>query len=253
MKDLEEYLLRIAQVSDLGTLWAMHAETMEEYGFDRLLYAATEFRTPKGPGDVRDAVILSTHPPSFVRDYIDGGLFQDAPMVRWAMTNVGSRSFREINEDYAAGRLDPAEMRVCEFNKRQGVSAGYGISFPRSSPRSGHGIGLATTRMTQDEVDALWQREGRRIELINHVTHLAIRSLPYDAHGRRLTARQRQVLALIADGKTVQDVALVVGRTPATIEKHLRLAREALDAETTAQAIVKASVQDQFAPDGWKP
>jgi LuxR family transcriptional regulator len=33
---------------------------------------------------------------------------------------------------------------------------------------------------------------------------------------------------------------------PATVEKHLRLAREALDVDTTAQAILKASTQNQF-------
>ena len=32
----------------------------------------------------------------------------------------------------------------------------------------------------------------------------------------------------------------------ATVEKHLRLARENLNADTTAQAVLKASVQNQF-------
>jgi LuxR family transcriptional regulator len=34
--------------------------------------------------------------------------------------------------------------------------------------------------------------------------------------------------------------------TPATVEKHLRLARESLDVETTAQAVLKASFQNQI-------
>ncbi|MFV0358632.1 MAG: LuxR family transcriptional regulator, partial [Tropicimonas sp.] len=34
--------------------------------------------------------------------------------------------------------------------------------------------------------------------------------------------------------------------TPATIEKHLRLAREALDVMTTAQAVLKASFLNQI-------
>ncbi len=67
---------------------------------------------------------------------------------------------------------------------------------------------------------------GYEIELICHVTHLTFLSLPYGLHGRSLTKRQREVLELIADGKTVQDVAVLLKKSPATIEKHLRLARK---------------------------
>ncbi|GIT92094.1 hypothetical protein JANAI62_25520 [Jannaschia pagri] len=246
MSDIQGYLLTVTQITTLEDLWPMHQDRMASYGFDYILYAATRFRTDRGMGDMRDALILSTYPKAFNDVYLDGGLFRDAPMVRWAMNHTGSRSWREITEDYIQGRLTPAEMRVCEFNRTQGVVAGYGISFPRTSARSGHGIGLAASNMTQDEVDAVWEKHGAEIELINHVTHLTILSLPYGTHGHRLTPRQREVLELVADGKTVQDVADVLGRNPATVEKHLRLAREALDVETTAQAILKAAVQNQF-------
>ena len=37
-----------------------------------------------------------------------------------------------------------------------------------------------------------------------------------------------------------------MGLTPATVEKHLRLARQALSVETTAQAVLKAAFQNQI-------
>ncbi|MGB3406717.1 MAG: LuxR family transcriptional regulator [Jannaschia sp.] len=246
MTELETYLLRITRITNLEDLWSSLQERMASYGFDCIMYAATRFRTDRGMGDMRDALILTNYPKAFTDAYLEGGLFRDAPMVRWAMMNTGTRSWREITMDYIEGRLTPPERRVCEFNKLHGVVAGYGISFPRTSARSGHGIGLAATKRTQEEVDALWAVKGPEIELINHVTHLALIALPYGARGRILTPRQREVLELVADGKTVQDVAQVLDRNPATVEKHLRLAREALDVETTAQAILKASIQNQF-------
>lgn len=167
-------------------------------------------------------------------------------MVRWAMENVGSRSWAAFARDAAEGQLAPEVLRVMEFNRQHGVLAGYGISFPKISGRSGHGIGLSATRMSQAEVDALWQERGAEIELVAHVAHLTILSLPHDLHGRSLTRRQREVLAHVADGKTVQDVAVLIGRNPTTVEKHLRLARDALDAETTAQVILKIATQTQF-------
>ena len=48
------------------------------------------------------------------------------------------------------------------------------------------------------------------------------------------------------DGKTTQDIAIIMGLTPATIEKHLRLAREVLEVETTAQAVLMASFRNQI-------
>ena len=61
-----------------------------------------------------------------------------------------------------------------------------------------------------------------------------------------LTNRQREVLEWVGDGKTTQDIATIMDLTPATVEKHLRLARESLDVETTAQAVLKASFQNQI-------
>jgi LuxR family transcriptional regulator len=44
----------------------------------------------------------------------------------------------------------------------------------------------------------------------------------------------------------MQDIATIMGLTPATVEKHLRLAREALNVDTTAQAVLKAALQNQM-------
>ena len=76
--------------------------------------------------------------------------------------------------------------------------------------------------------------------------HLKVISLPYNNLRCKLTRRQRQVLEWVGDGKTMQDIATIMGLTSATVEKHLRLARAALDVDTTAQAVLKASFQNQI-------
>jgi LuxR family transcriptional regulator len=80
---------------------------------------------------------------------------------------------------------------------------------------------------------------------MNNVVHLKLLTLPYSGT-RPLTRRQRQVLEWVGDGKTTQDIAVLIGLTAATVEKHLRLAREALDVDTTAQAVLKAAFQNQM-------
>ncbi|WP_299843453.1 LuxR family transcriptional regulator [uncultured Jannaschia sp.] len=246
LSETERFLKDLTRLTEVERLWQDLQDWMAQYGFDRLMYAATRFRTNTSMGDLRDARILTNYPKSFTEPYLEGGMFYDAPMVRWAMENVGTLSWAAIAQNAMAGRLPPECMRVVEFNRRHGVVAGYGISFPRISARTGHGIGLASSKKTQAELDEIWAKKGGEIELVAHVAHLTLLSLPHALHGRTLTPRQREVLELVADGKTIQDVALILGRNSTTIEKHLRLAREALDVETTAQAILKAGLQNQF-------
>ena len=88
-------------------------------------------------------------------------------------------------------------------------------------------------------------RHGEEIIVANNVMHLKLLTLPYSGQ-RHLTKRQREVLQWVGDGKTTQDIALLLELTPATIEKHLRLAREALEVETTAQAVLKAAFYNQM-------
>ena len=77
---------------------------------------------------------------------------------------------------------------------------------------------------------------------MNEVMHLAVMNLPA-ADENRLTKRQREVLEWVASGKTIPEICGLIDRKQATVEKHLRLAREAMGAQTTAQAVLKASFQ----------
>jgi LuxR family transcriptional regulator len=81
---------------------------------------------------------------------------------------------------------------------------------------------------------------------MNNIAHLKILTLPYTPPNRSLTKRQREALQWVGDGKTTQDIALLMGLTAATVEKHLRLARESLSVETTAQAVLKAALHNQM-------
>ncbi|WP_397543140.1 autoinducer binding domain-containing protein [Roseovarius salis] len=228
-------------------LWDMHTRRMAEYGFDRLIYGFSRFMTETSLGDPEDFILLSNHDPAYMEKFIGEGLFHNAPMVRWAREHDGPQSWALIGKMKAANILTPEEQRVIEFNRSMGVAAGFTISFKSVSARAKGAIGLTARKgVSQADVDALWARHGEDILLLNNLTHLRIMSLPHRPLARPLTPRQREVLEWVSAGKTVQDIALLMGLTRVTVEKHLRLAREALGAETTAQAVVKAAFQQQI-------
>jgi LuxR family transcriptional regulator len=239
-------LNRLLEATTMEALWDIHTRMMAEYGFDRLLYGCTQFRTAHSLGNPEDFIVLTNHAPDYAEAFVNEGLYFHAPMVRWSLANDGAGSWSVLDARFEADDFTPRERAVIAFNRHHGVIAGYSISFRSLRPQMKAAIALtAQAGMTQAEVDARWRRDGETILALNNVVHRCILSLPYDSPRRPLTDRQREVLGWVGDGKTVQDIALLMGLTPATVEKHLRLARRALSVETTAQAILKVAFQNQ--------
>jgi LuxR family transcriptional regulator len=174
-------------------------------------------------------------------------LYAHAPMVRWALENDGPCSWQVIRDAAGTTAQSPEALEVLAFNEKHNVTAGYTISFPAISSRSKGAIALtAKAGLSQSAVDALWHEHGDDIQLMNNVANLKILTLPFHTPARTLTARQREVLEWVGDGKTMQDIAMLMGLTLGTIEKHLRLARDSLGVETTAQAVLKAAFANQM-------
>ena len=242
-RDLISYLEALTNAPTVEDLWQMHCEQMEAYGFDRLIYGFTRYRYGGSLGDPQDWVVLTNHDPDYTQVFIDDGFHYHAPMLRWAIENSGACSWRWVRDPE---NLTPAERRVVAFNRKMGVTAGYTVSFRSVSARFKGAIALTARRgQSQEAVDRVWDKHGEQIVVMNNVAHLKLLTLPHTGE-RRLTKRQREVLQWVGDGKTTQDIALLLGLTAATVEKHLRLAREALDVETTAQAVLKAAFQNQM-------
>lgn len=241
-----DYLDTVTNAATLEDVWECHCDAMAAFGFDRLIYGFTRYRTNTSLGDPQDFVLLTNHDPAYVDVYLKDGLYFNAPMVKWALENEGACSWSWMARQMAGGALTPQQQKVLAFNQKMEVRAGYTISFKSVVARSKGAIALCANRdLSQEDVDATWAKHGREIVAMNNVAHLKILTLPYTS-ARPLTKRQREVLELVGDGKTTADIALILGLTAATVEKHLRLAREAMDVDTTAQAILKAAFQNQM-------
>lgn len=242
-----DYLEKLTNAQSIEELWQLHCDRMGAYGFDRLIYGFTRYRTATSLGDPEDFVILTNHAKDYTDGFLGKGLYFHAPMVRWALEHEGACSWSIVRDMMASGTLTESEKSVLEFNRRHEVTAGYSISFKSISPRTKGAIALtANPGMSQEDCDRIWADHGRDIVVMNNVAHLKILTLPYAGPSRGLTKRQREALQWVGDGKTTADIALLMGLTPATVEKHLRLAREALNVETTAQAVLKAAFQNQM-------
>jgi LuxR family transcriptional regulator len=242
------YLDDILHAQSVDALWALHAEKMHSFGFDRIVYAFTRFSTSHDFGALDDMLVLTNHSDAYVKGIIGDRMFERSPTMRWRKENTnGACLWSWVCDEARAGRLSPSEADVVRFSMSHGVRAGVTIYFPDLGPRASAGISLcAHDSLRQRDVDRLWAERGQEIYVLNSVFHMRINLMPFSTARRQLTDRQKEVLEWVGEGKTAATIATIMGLTTTTVEKHLRLAREALNVETTAQAILKASMQKQI-------
>lgn len=234
---------RIAEAQSIDQAWTLATDHFATLGFGRVNYGFTRFRHLRTIGDPDDALFLTTCDPEYARRYFQGGFYARTPVFRWAERNSGACTWKWVHEAFVAGRLSADEADAMRQNVGMGVLAGISVSFPEASARAKGALGMiADLGVTQDDVEEIFATRRDEIVAIAHMMHLRIVQLPHLARARALSPRQREALEWVADGKTTQDVALLMGVSPAMVEKHLRLAREALAVETTAQAVAKGAL-----------
>jgi DNA-binding CsgD family transcriptional regulator len=233
----------IAEATSVNEVWRLASVFYRDLGFSRCNYGFTRFLHRNKIGEPDDAIFLTTGDADYVRYYFTDGLYARTPVYRWAMNNAGACTWAWVRKAYQAGELTDDEKEAVRQNHARGISAGISVSFPETSTRSKGALGmLADEGLGHDEVEAIFQDRRDELLAVAHIMHLRIICLPHPPSGRSLTDRQRQALEWVADGKTAQDVALLMNVSPAMVEKHLRLVRDTLSVETTTQAVAKAAL-----------
>lgn len=236
-------LAQIAVGKTVAEVWEIAAGYFADLGFSRCNYGFTRFCGARGYGDTDDALFLTTCDTNYANFYFRKGFFSRTPAFRWAQNNTGACTWSWVREAYLAGKLTADEAETVAQNLAIGIVAGMTISFPETSGRTKGALGLiADAGISAADVDAIYAEKLNEIMAVANMMHLRIIQLPLPVHRRPLTERQREALEWMADGKTTQDVAILMGVSAAMVEKHLRLARDALSVETTTQAVAKAAL-----------
>ena len=245
MADILSLLTNIAESTEADRVWTLAAGQFKAFGFARVNYGFTRFRSLRSIGDPDDAMFLTTSDADYAKGYFRNGFYARTPAFRWAQNNEGACTWTWVREAMAAGRLSAEEAETVRVNATMGIIAGISISFPETSARAKGAMGLiADPGLDHVMVDQIFADRRDEILAVAHMMHLKLIQLPVSSRRRTLTARQRESLEWVADGKTTQDVALLMGVSAAMVEKHLRLAREALSVDTTASAVAKAALMN---------
>ncbi len=253
MTEIYPLLVRIAQSTNPNEVWSQTVAYFSALGFSHVNYGYTRFRSARSIGDPDDALFLTSADDAYAAGYFRNGFYAKTPAFKWAQNNEGACTWTWVRDAMLAGKLSLEEMETIKYNISIGITAGISISFPETSTRAKGAMGLiADPGISAEAVDALFAQKQSELLSVANMMHLKLIQLPFANRRRALTARQREALEWVADGKTSQDVALLMGVSAAMVEKHLRLARETLSVDTTAQAVAKAALMNlifQQSPD----
>ncbi|WP_082658265.1 LuxR family transcriptional regulator [Paracoccus sp. MKU1] len=243
LKDIEVILA----ARSTQAVWQHYVARLTGLGFPHVSYHAVQILQAPCDRMRDDGVLLSSYSQRLMQELAALDLLESAPMHQWLAHNRGSESWDWMQRRRLAGRLSPREERAMDIFARYGHVAGYAISMGEDVDRIRAGVIVGgPIGMRQDRLDALWAQHGRVVEALSGLMHLRISSLPHVERESLLTLRQREVLECISVGRTTQEIAGILEVAPATVEKHLRLARKALGAKTTAQAILLAASRKQI-------
>jgi len=203
------------------------------YGLANSVYLCPSF-----PGrSVADPFFTATYSAEWIAHYRTQRYASIDPVIK-----IGIRSVLPL--DWA--RLPRRDKKVRRlFGEARDAGVGrQGVTIPVRGPTNGL---WALFVATSNESDSEWG--ARRFELMRDLVLVAYyaHQRAYELHAREapldlnaITRREMEALEWAAEGKSVEDAALLMRISAVTVRAHLDSARHKLQALTRVQAIAKA-------------
>lgn len=244
--DLASFLSRLLTCGDRDAIWDWCTAFFRDLGFAHVVYGYSP--DSRGPelGSPEDFLTMSSLPGPVIEELVRRDYFRQSMTFRWALQNTGIAKWSRSAVECGLPADFQATPEALMFFDRHGLRSGccIGAFAERSRGRAVFAL-IGPPESDQASIDALIDARHDCIFTVAAVMHQCLSNLPLRIQRRSLTPRQREVLEWVAHGKTAADIAVIMGISAPTVEKHLRLARETLGVETTAHAVIKAAYLNQ--------
>ena len=151
----------------------------------------------------------------------------------------GAEELTGISSAAATGR--PCWELLCSFAEDSGHTCGPDCSYPRLAreglplPPLGLRVGTRSGLLGTIAV-----RRGDHPVLLHILGRDRKPAAPQPLREQLLTRRQREVLALLAEGVRAREIALRLGVTQTTVRNHIRAVLRRLDSHSQLEAVAKA-------------
>jgi LuxR family transcriptional activator of conjugal transfer of Ti plasmids len=185
--------------------------------------------------------LISSYPKSWTSHYFREGYHNIDPVLQEPRNT--SRVFLWDGRE-ARSAKSSKERRLFDDALSFKIRTGLTVRIPSSQNQ------FAAFTLAADErslgLDRFIETSKDMLEMVGHTFHAHVsaarigRAVPVGQQECMLTQRERQCLGWISDGKTMQDVAELLGIKPRGVKFHLDNARQNLAASTLPHAVALA-------------
>ena len=217
-------MLNLRHLSDLlraagpGKAWQAFAVFAGDLGFDRIIRYDLSQDIP---------TVLTTFGDDWQRHYQDRDYSRIDPFFEHCCKpGIPVATGAAYLDDY--DYLAPAQRKLVLEAREAGFNAGFSLVLPDQDTCAWN-IGSSLPR---SDVEALRAELARTLPLALRMVSLHLNP------GPALTAREAEVMLLLAAGNRVPEIAHALGLAVVTVDLHLRNARTKLGARTRDQALL---------------
>lgn|GEM_PF-1757781 len=235
---------RVGPDSSLEQVWTTAVEFFRGFELTHVSYVYF-----KGPDfSLEDSVMLSTIPQSWIDTYQQNqDVLTDAFYIHCCNTLEGTKTGLAYMDDFEEYTV--AERNLIRHIAETGFTAGTTFVMEPKSDGVDFGGWNLGGNFTREQFDALYDDQADTLGLACMYFHERLQrfnssdvAAMQEMSRQVLSPRQTQCLQLLASGKRVKEIAKKMTVSAATVEHHLKLARESLRAATREQAIARAVV-----------
>jgi LuxR family transcriptional regulator, quorum-sensing system regulator BjaR1 len=229
-----EFVEGIERLSTTAEIMDATGALLKNYGFE---YHCVSFLATST--ETLDDVLLSNRlPEEWLKLYTEREYVHDDPAFRYAKTVV--RPFRWFKESPYDPEREPRVVEVVQRARDFGILDGFLIPVASTAGRTGQiWFGGRTLDLPEHQLPAL-----HLIAIYAFDRILRLRGPPA-RHPTSLTPREREVLTLVANGKSTWEIGEALHISSRTVKEHIKHLCRKLGAVTRTQAVMIA-VRDKI-------
>jgi LuxR family transcriptional regulator, quorum-sensing system regulator BjaR1 len=234
-----EFIEKIEQQASVAAIVNTIDSAMRKHGVEHCLFSFVALPTET----LNDVTLASRIPTELQKVYDERDYVHDDPGFRYAQQTI--QPFRWFEDSPYDPQVEPRAQDVVDLCRDFGLVHGIVIPFASRARRLGQ-VWFGGSQKP-DLAEVTWPRL-HLMSLYAFDRVLRVTNDNADAGAISLTRRERDVLTLVALGKSTEQIAEKFAITQRTVVEHLNQSRRKLGATTRAHAVMIAMRQRMIQP-----
>jgi len=243
MKDLERYVERIVASQTTQEAFDHFCDAMRKHGYDRIAYSLVNDHPSLGLPSQHG--LATSYPEDWMKHYAAHNFSLIDPVTQRVLTKRTPFFWSETTD-----KLDrlSASLRMMNEAADAGLGDGIGISLRGDGPEL-VGVGIARSSLPESQRNKPQDYNFLGgAYLLSTCLHETYRDLTIKSARAALSAREHDVLSWGAEGKTDEEISMILSITVNTVRFHWKNIFKKLAANGRTYAITKALRQQIITP-----